>query len=237
MIRTLTTFMVGVLVVLVSGDLFAQQSGWGLGGFANYHVPLSNLRDRYDQAGKYGLNLNYVASELVTVEVEYHYSKFDNGKLATRAFTYPIDGQEYTSPNASSTMTFNSLSVNALVFVGEENRQHGFQAKDYRYYLALGGGFFRYNAENRDLVWPAQTNDLINLNTVMDPQIDKRTTIALTTGAGVEAFVVDNISLDVRGRLNFVVGELRPMLFYDLERVRPLMFFDVGAGVKFYFWR
>ena len=71
----------------------------------------------------------------------------------------------------------------------------------------------------------------------MDPQIDKRTTIALTTGAGMEAFVTDNISLDVRGRLNFVVGELRPMLFYELERARPLMFFDIGAGVKFYFWR
>ena len=237
MIRTLATFLVGVLLVLVSGDLFAQQSRWGLGGFANYHVPLSNLRDRYDQAGKYGINVNYIASELVTVEVEYHYSKFDNGKLAAKSFVYPIDGLEYISPNASSTMTFNSVAVNALVFVGEENRQHGFRAKDYRHYIALGGGFFRYNAENSNLVWPAQTSDPIDLNTVMDPQIDKRTTIALTTGAGIEAFVTDNISLDVRGRLNFVVGELRPMLFYDLERARPLMFFDIGAGVKFYFWR
>ena len=83
MTRTLTSFLASVLLVLASGDLFAQQNGWGLGGFANYHVPLSNLRDRYDQAGKYGINVNYIASELVTVEVEYHYSNFDNGKLAS----------------------------------------------------------------------------------------------------------------------------------------------------------
>ncbi len=239
MIRTVSVFLLGALLVIVSGDSFAHshENKWGLGGFVNYQVPLFNLRDRYDQTGKYGFNLNYVASNLVTVEVEYYYSKFDNGKLATTPFTYPIDGRDYTSPDASSTMTFNSLSVNALVFVGEENRMHGFQARDYRYYLALGGGFFRYNDENRDLVWPAQTNEPIDLAEKMDPQIDKRTTIALTAGAGIEAFVVDNISLDVRGRLNFVVGELRPRLFYNLERARPLMSFDIGAGLKVYFWR
>ena len=239
MTRTLRIFLLGVLMALPSGELFADthQNRWGIGGFVNYQVPLFNLRDRYDQTGKYGFNLNYVASNLVTVEVEYYYSKFDNGKLATTPFTYPIDGQDYISPNASSTMTYNSLCVNALVFVGEENQLHGFRAKDYRHYLALGGGFFRYNAENRNLVWPAQTSEEIDLTAAMDPQIDKRTTIALTAGAGLEAFVVDNISLDVRGRLNFVVGELRPMLFYGLERTRPLMSFDVGAGVKFYFWR
>lgn len=239
MTRTLRIFLLGVLVALPSGELFADthQNRWGIGGFVNYQVPLFSLRDRYDQTGKYGFNLNYVASNLVTVEVEYYYSKFNNGKLATTPFTYPIDSQDYISPNASSTMTYNSLCVNALVFVGEENQLHGFRAKDYRHYLALGGGFFRYNAENRNLVWPAQTSDEIDLGAVMDPQIDKRTTIALTAGAGLEAFVVDNISLDVRGRLNFVVGELRPMLFYGLERTRPLMSFDVGAGVKFYFWR
>ena len=239
MTRTLRIFLLGVLVALPSGELFADthQNRWGIGGFVNYQVPLFSLRDRYAQTGKYGFNLNYVASNLVTVEVEYYYSKFNNGKLATTPFTYPIDSQDYISPNASSTMTYNSLCVNALVFVGEENQLHGFRAKDYRHYLALGGGFFRYNAENRNLVWPAQTSDEIDLGAVMDPQIDKRTTIALTAGAGLEAFVVDNISLDVRGRLNFVVGELRPMLFYGLERTRPLMSFDVGAGVKFYFWR
>ena len=244
MTRTLRIFLLGVLLVLPSGELFAESQGapadqnrWGIGGFVDYQVPLFNLRDRYGQTGKYGFNLNYVASNLVTVEVEYHYSKFDNGKLASTPFTYPIDGRATPSPNASSTMTYNSLCVNALVFVGEENQQHGFQAKDYRHYLALGGGFFRYNDENRNLVWPAQTSSPIDLEEVMPSQIDKRTTIALTAGTGMEAFLVDNISLDVRARLNFVIGELRPRLFYGLERTRPLMSFDIGAGLKFYFWR
>ena len=64
MTRTLRIFLLGVLMALPSGELFADthQNRWGIGGFVNYQVPLFNLRDRYDQTGKYGFNLNYVAS-------------------------------------------------------------------------------------------------------------------------------------------------------------------------------
>jgi opacity protein-like surface antigen len=229
--------LIGVLALLLASDVQAQEGKWGLGGFVNYNVPLKNLRDRYDNSVKYGSTLSYVSSQAVTVEIEYHYSKFDDGKLAAQSFVYPVDGNTYTSPNAKSELTFNSLAVNALVFVGEDNQSHVFKGKDYRYYLAVGGGFYRYKAVNENFVFPGQTTNPINMSLVMEPQIDERTTLAGNVGVGLEAFVTDNLSLDVRGRYNFVIGELRPMLFYGRDRTRPLQLFDLGVGLKLYFWR
>ncbi|MDA0712084.1 MAG: outer membrane beta-barrel protein [bacterium] len=236
--RLNNVFYLLVAFMLFGGSPSQAESGkWGLGGFIDYNVPLNNLRDRYDSTTKYGATLNYVTSDALTVEIEYHHSKFDNGKLATDPWVYAVDGKSYVSPNATSELTFNSLAVNALIFLGDDNRSHGFKAKDYRYYLAVGGGFYSYKATNENFVFPAQNTEVLDLTLVMDPQIDQRTTIAGNVGTGLEAFVTDNLSLDVRGRYNFVVGELRPMLFYGRDRTRPMQFFDLGVGLKLYFWR
>lgn len=227
----------GVLLMLGTIDVSAQEGKWGLGGFVNYNVPLKNLRDRFSNTVKFGTTMSYVSSQALTVEVEYNYSKFDEGKLAAEPFVYPLDGVSYTSPDAKSTLTFNSVAVNALIFAGEDNQSHGFKAKDYRYYFAVGGGFYRYKAVNENFVFPGQTTNPINMATVMDPQVDSRTTLAGNVGVGLEAFVTDNLSLDVRGRYNLILGELRPMLFYGRDRTRPLQMFDLGVGLKLYFWR
>jgi opacity protein-like surface antigen len=114
---------------------------------------------------------------------------------------------------------------------------HGFKAKDYRYYMLVGGGLYRYKAVNENLVYPRQTTTAINLGLLMDTQVDQRYTLGGNFGFGVEGFVTDNLSVDLRGRYTFVVGELRPLLYYGLERTRPLHTLDVGASLKFYFWR
>ena len=118
----LTNVFYLLLVVLLFGGnpAHAQSGKWGLGGFIDYNMPLKSLRDRYDNSAKYGATLNYVTSEALTVEVQYYYSKFDDGKLATDPFVYPVDGNAYTSPNAKSELTLKSLGVNALIFLGEE---------------------------------------------------------------------------------------------------------------------
>ena len=223
--------------MLMADAVQAQQGKWGVGGFVDYNLPMSQLRKRWGNEAKYGGSLIYVSSPRTTIEIEYNRTVADNGKPASQAFVYGVDHQSYTSPNGVSKITFNNLVVNALLFVGEENQTHGFKARDYRYYVLVGGGIYRYKAVNKDLVYPAQTTDPINLSLVMDPQIDQRYTLGANIGAGVEGFVTENLSIDLRARYNFVVGELRPMLYYGLERVRPLQMFDVGVGMKFYFWR
>lgn len=231
-------FYLLLAVLLFGGSPVQAQSGkWGFGGFVDYNMPLKSLRDRYSNNAKFGATLNYVTSEALTVEVEYHYSKFDDGKLATDPFVYAADGNSYTSPNAISELTLKSLGVNALIFLGEENSSHGFKSKDYRYYVAVGGGFQNYKAVNENFVFPAQNTATIDLTQVMEPQVDQRTTLAGNVGVGVEGFITDNFSVDVRGRYNIVIGELRPMLFYGRDRTRPMQFFDLGVGLKMYFWR
>ncbi|OGG53140.1 MAG: hypothetical protein A3F84_25265 [Candidatus Handelsmanbacteria bacterium RIFCSPLOWO2_12_FULL_64_10] len=227
-------FAIG-LAVLVSDALAAEKEMWGIGGSAGLNVPARQLRDRFGSTTKYGATMNYVMGQATTLEIEYHHSKFDKGKIETMPFTWSVDKKVYTSPNASSTMAFNSLALNALIFPGEENQARGFKAKEYRHYILVGGGFYRYKSVTKNLVYPAQTKEPINLSYVMDPQVDQRYTLAVDVGVGLEGFITDNLSVDVRGRYNIVIGELRPMLFYNINQTWPIMMFDVGVGFKIYF--
>lgn len=229
-------FMVSLVVLCVVSEASAVDK-WGMGGFVDYNIPLLSLRDRFSNAAKYGATLSFVKNQAITVEMEYHHSNFSKGKLATKPFVWPVDKKTYTSPNARSTMVFNSVVFNALIFPGDENKSRAFRARAYRYYFLVGGGFFNYKGENRDLVHPAQTKQPIDLNFVIEPQVDQRYTPAVEIGFGLEGFVTDNLSVDVRGRYNLVVGELRPMLFYDLETTWPIQLFDLGVGLKIYFWK
>ena len=215
----------------------AQEGRWGIGGFVNYTIPITQMRERFSNNAKFGGTLNYVATQSTMLEVEYHYSKFENGSPAKDTFTYVVDGTEQTNPNGVSEITFNSLLVNALLFMSEENSSHGFNAHDYRFYLAVGGGIYRYKSVNENLIYPRQNNSPIDPTLVMESQVDQRYTFGGNVGAGVEGFVTENLSIDLRGRYNFIVGELRPMLFYGYDRTRPIQVLDIGAQLKFYFWR
>ena len=221
----------------LADSALAQEGRWAVGGIADYNIPMHRLGERWGATGKFGATLSYVASQRTVVEIEYNYSKFTDGKPAADLWVYPIDEQEYPHPNGKSEITWNNLIVNGLLFVGEENATHGFKAKDYRYYVLVGGGLYRYYAINSNLVYSRQTNDPIDLDFVMEDQIDQRYTIGANAGVGVEGFVTQNLAIDLRARYNFVVGELRNMLFYGLEKVRPIHMVDIGAQMKFYFWR
>lgn len=78
-----------VLFLLVAGIGLASaqdvKGRWGAGGFVGYHAPLFKLSDRFSsQVNKYGINLSYIPGTKATIEVEYHWAKFDHGTLETR---------------------------------------------------------------------------------------------------------------------------------------------------------
>jgi len=231
-------FMAVALTVLIAASDALAADGkdkWGLGGFFDQNVPLRAMKDRFGSAQKFGFNINYVMSQTATIEIEYHHSQFDHGKLEKLTWQWTGDKKFYSNPNAVSNMKWNGLAINAMIFPGEANKARGFKAKDYRYYILVGGGFYRYNNVTKNLIYPAQTTTTLNTSFYLDPQVDKRTTIAADVGVGLEGFLTDNISVDVRARFNAVIGELRPMLFYNIKQAWPLTLFDVGAGLKFYF--
>lgn len=225
--------VVGLLMLVLAVSTWpavAQEGSWGVGVFANYNVPVFGLGDWYDNDSKFGLNAAYVPAPNVTVEMEFHHGNFTDGSLLTRTFTW-IDGNDYTSPNAASNMSLNSLLLNALVRL----RQIGqpFAASSFAPYIAVGGGFYRYRNDVSGLLWPLQTE--APPVGEMEPFTDQRFALGINAGLGVEAFVIDNVAVDLRARYNMMFGDLRPLEDWELSGTFPLQMLDFGAGIKFYF--
>jgi hypothetical protein len=199
-----------------------------------YNVPAFSLRDRFSATSKYGLSWQYMVGPKLILEAEYHRSEFDNGKLAAVPFLWSVDKKEYVSPAATSEMRFNSVALNLMIFFDAPS----FKAKDFVSYFIVGGGFYDYRAENRNFIFPGQTAAPLNTSLVLQPQIDTQTALAVNTGLGLQAFVLENIALDLRARYHIVVGELRPMFDWGIDKKTvPLQLVDLSAGVKFYFWK
>ena len=224
------------MLLLTAGTVYGGgvAGSWGLGTFLDYNRSIFKLKDWYETGrGEVGVVFTYVMSQRTSVEMEFHRSKFDNGALEGRPFTWPIDGRDYKSPNAVSEMRISSFLVNAVVRRG--NR--GILAKEsYSTYVTVGAGFYDYKTDVSGLIYPGQREAPINKELVIEPFSDSRTALGANVGVGVEAFVFDNISLDVRARYNLLLGELRPMEAWDLDgQTFPMQFLNARGGIRFYF--
>ena len=232
-------FTASLVALCVASE--AQAVGkWAVGGMLDYNSPARKLKDRFSADRKFSGAASFVRSDMLTVSLEYNRANFTHGKLETIPFRWSVDNNLYTSPNGSSTMRFNNFMINAVVYPGKENQSHGYKAKDYRWYLLIGGGYSDYKAVNKNFIYPGQSGGItktLDPAKLMDPVVDKRVALAANIGAGVEAFISDSWAIDVRARYNVVVGEVRPLLLWNLERIFPIQLFDLGVGMKFYFWR
>jgi len=221
--------LMALMVMVSAWPANAQEGFWGVGAFANYNVPTLGFGDWYGNETKFGLTAAYVPSSKVTVEVEFHRGSFNNGALESLPFTW-TDGKPHTSPNSKSDLTLNSFLVNGLVRLAQ--RGEPFAASSFAPYVAVGGGFYRYKNDVSGLLWPGQTGTLV---TELEPFTDQRFALGFNAGFGVEAFIVDNVAVDIRGRYNMMIGTFRSMEDWGLQETFPLQMFDVGAGLKFYF--
>jgi len=223
-----------ILLLLAAADSSpaGEVSGrWGVGAFANYNMPTLGFSEWYGGTSKFGMVFSYVPAPRVTVEMEFHRSEFTNGSPVTRTFVWDGgDKKSYASPNARSDMAFNSLVVNCLVRMAQ--RGEAFKGSSYAPYVAVGSGFYRYKHEVGGLLWPSQQNAL---TIELPAYADQRFALGFNAGVGVEAFVIDNVAIDLRGRYNFVIGQLRSLEDWGLKETFPLQTFDFGAGLKFYF--
>ena len=213
----------------------AEQTGvWGVGAFASHNMPLKGLKSWFSNAGKYGMTFNYVPASRIVVEVEYHRSRFDRGKLSEMPFLWPVDGQEHQSVGATSTMSLDSGLLSILVHRANDP---AFRAWGTSPYIAVGMGFYRYETDNRNFAYPAQISPPFDPTKVLEPFSDRRFGLAFSLGTGVQAFITDNWALDLRGRYSVVIGELRPMELWGVRRTFPIQLVDLTAGLKFYFKR
>jgi hypothetical protein len=227
----------GLILLTSTFTAEAQQPvrRWGVGTFLAYNSALFSLRDQYTGGAKYGLNWHYSLSPRVYIEAEYHRSEFERGKLEDAMFTWTVDGKDYRSPNASAEMRFSSGVVNLLIF---HQAQPSFKSGDFVYYFQVGGGFYDYKSERRNFVYPGQKTKPLDVSVVLPLQIDARAALSAHAGFGVQAFAFDKIAVDLRARYHIVMGDVRPMIAFGVEKKTfPIQLLDLVAGLKFYFWK
>ena len=196
------------------------------------------------------MNLTYVVSPKVSVEFEYLQTKDDHGSLEDRHFVWVLgDNNVYKSPDVINTMTWNNLAFNAIVRLGD---RPVLTAEMWNPYVTLGGGFYKYHSHVENLVWPGQAfvvegGESLNApdpgpsrELIFPPYDDVRHALSFNAGVGLEAFIIKNVSLDVRMRYHLSVGELRPINDYldaddqGITQTFPLPQWDLGGGIKLY---
>jgi len=225
----------GLLLILLAGlagTVYGQDvSGrWGVSGFMDYNKPTQKFADWYSGTSKFGMAFAYVPAQKISVELEFHRAHYKNGAPETATFTWSVDKKAHLSPNATSDMKMNSLLVNGLIHLGKKGPDY--KASSFSPYLAVGGGFYRYKHNVSGLLWPAQKDALV---LQLPAYTDQQYAFGATLGLGVEAFIIDNVAVDIRARYNFVVGQLRPLEDWGLKETFPLQTLDIGGGLKFYF--
>jgi opacity protein-like surface antigen len=217
---------------------------WSIGGSFGLNKPVRGLTDWYGPTAKGGVSLTYIASSRVSVELEYQRTKDDRGSLVDRTFVWLVDNSNYASPNTTSTLSWNNFALNGIIRL---TANPILQARKGGPYVTIGMGFYQFKHQVTNLVWPDQVAAVTGANslnpagpgpdgTVVIPAFaDTKVALSFNAGAGLEAFVTDNIALDTKIRWHMSVGEFRPINAYGLVQTFPLQQMDVVAGVKFYF--
>lgn len=245
--RSISRWFGAALVTLVLAvPASAQEVGrWAVGGSFSLNQPLFALRDYTGTTGKFGLNFSYVVSPRISVEFEYQRTKDEDAGLEGAEFVWFIDSRRYVDPDVSHEVDWNILAFNAIVRLGDRPM---LTAEQWNPYLTLGAGFYRYNSQVSKLVWPGQATAVTG-NSSLDPNggpgpdnalslpdsHDRRAALTVNMGLGLEAFIIQNVSLDIRARYHLSVGDLRPFNDFGLFQTFPIQQMDIGAGFKFYF--
>lgn len=220
-------FLIGaILIAAPAGAIELGQSG--LGFFGSAHVPLFRFAEWYSASPKLGVSYNYMATPKIMAEVEYHYSAMRGGDLAARSFTWPVDKQDYRSSNVDQSMSFNSLSAAGILHL--KNLEQGANP-----YVIGGVGFFGFNNSVSGLVFPGQSGTSLDTTIHLPKTEEKTAALTFSFGGGVSIVGSDRFMFDLRLRWNVIMGEIRPLEDWGLEKVFPMQAVDLTAGLK-YFW-
>ena len=227
MFRTLC--LTGAILISVSTVGAFEKGQSGIGFFGSAHVPVFNFGNWYSVSPKLGVSYNYVASSRIVAEVEYHYSKMGGGDLESRKFRWSVDNNEHLSPQVTQTMAFNSISASGVVHLRELG------SSGMTPYLSGGLGLFWYRNEVSGLIFPGQTGTTLDTSLLLPAYEDDWPALTAMLAGGVSIVTSERFLIDIRGRYNIILGELRPLEDWGLLKTFPLQSFDLVVGFK-YFW-
>jgi len=223
------------LVLITPGKSTADVDGtWGIGVTGQYDLPLFSLNKWFPSGGiDIGATLTRMNNETWTFELDARYAKYGSGDLADRRFLSSGDGAEYASSQASSEMTWLTLSANWIHHFkgGGEKLESGGAAP----YFVVGSGFYRYENKMSGLVYPGQSGTQLNTNLLLRPEADMRTALGVNAGLGVEYFASQSLAIDLRAQYNIIWGHVRPMEAWGLQEAFPFHKLNLGARLKLYF--
>lgn len=218
------------LLLVFTTTVFAQEARYGAGIFFDRNVPVLGFNDRYEASQIYGLVFDYQVNPRVTMEFEYHHATMEDGKIEGLAFTWPIDKQKYLSPEAKSRFNLNSFLINALAQLRTRENSDNMQLLPY---IAIGAGFYDYQDTITGLIYPGQRVAPLDASLHLDPVEDEHTALGANFGLGMTV-VQGRFGLDIRGRYNVILGDLRPMESWGLSNVFPLTMVDFRTTFKMY---
>lgn len=235
-----------LLLLLPSATAQAEQGvvgrlGIGVSGYMNY--PILSLKDRFRATESWGTFLTYAKGPHATVEVEYHRSRFDPGKLEQSTFYWPENNpakwRRVKSPLARNYMAVDAFTINGLYHFVDRSAADPNDGKSRTVagpYMAYGGGFYHYVNAVSGLIFSGQP-DLgagIDETLVLEPFEDTEVAWGFHVGAGVEVLINHSTGFDIRGRYHLMVGELRELQAYGMTRSYPMHYFDFGISMKYY---
>lgn len=222
-----------VLMAVSPGHTQGASGRYGIGLFVDYLVPTSAFKTWHKPAPEFGANLNYMlgSAKGMALEFEYHYSRFQHGRIEKKAFTWGVDQKPYQSPNARNRMTVNSGLINTVIYFGPRRSGSSGKASPY---LAIGTGFYNYVNRTEGLIYPGQKATPLNPNLLLEPREDTNTSFGVSLGFGTEIMVSPKAALDLRGRYHMVFGHLNPMEAWGLKEVFPIQMGDVRVAMRFY---
>lgn len=250
----LKLLLFSLIALFLVGQIQAQNK-WGVSLTGGYDIPIAGLSDWYSGTGRYGGKIIFVSSKSHEIEIEYNYSKFTDGSIADRKFSYksmikyPDDEGNLVyrdslySSNGSSYMTLHSITVNTVKYFDRMNFLNA------RFLFTGGVGFYIHNHRVDSLLYSGRPI-IKDKEIYMDPYSDKRVALGFNIGGGIDFKITERTSIELRAKYNFFISELRPLEAYryegegfesegkdigGLENVFPIQYIDVSASFKFYF--
>lgn len=233
-IRQVLISAAGLTIFFVSSGQCAQggASGkYGIGLFVDYLIPTSAFNTWHKPAPQFGANLSYKLDSVrrMAVEFEYHYTRFNHGRVETKSFIWGVDQKSYTSPNAKNKMTVSAGVVNTVLYLGKV-REGGKAAP----YAVIGTGFYNYVNRTSNLVYPGQKATPLNPNVVLEPREDNSTAFGVSLGFGTELRMSPSVGLDLRGNYHMIFGHINPMEAWGIKEVFPIQMADIRVAMRFY---
>ena len=84
------------------------------------------------------------------------------------------------------------------------------------------------------MVFPGQSGTSLDTSVLNPAFHDKVAALTFSFGGGISIVGSEQFVIDLRLRYNVIMGELRPLEDWGLEKVFPMQAMDLVGGIKYY---